>query len=85
MDTEVADGPGLGNVNEVVSHVQQVKHEGMGVVSMKLIGEGVFNREDRQKAMRFAFQTAGVDSVTVGYKNTQEIDEALENLNLALV
>ena len=28
----------------------------MGVISMKLIGEGVFNREDRQKAMRFAFR-----------------------------
>jgi len=23
----------------------------MGVISMKLIGEGVFNREDRQKAI----------------------------------
>jgi aryl-alcohol dehydrogenase-like predicted oxidoreductase len=84
MDTEVADGPGLGSVNEVVAHVKQVKKEGMGVVSMKLIGEGVFNREDRQKAMRFAFRDAGVDSVTVGYKNTAEIDEAIENLNLAL-
>ena len=84
MDTEVADGPGLGNVNEVVAHVKQVKKEGMGVISMKLIGEGVFNREDRQKAMRFAFRDAGVDSVTVGYKNTAEIDEAIENLNLAL-
>ena len=29
----------------------------MGVISMKLIGEGAFNREDRQKAMRFAFKT----------------------------
>ncbi len=85
MDAEIPDGPDLGNVNEVVTHVHQVKKEGMGVISMKLIGEGVFNREDRQKAMRFAFQTAGVDSVTVGYKNTAEIDEALENLNLALV
>jgi aryl-alcohol dehydrogenase-like predicted oxidoreductase len=85
MDTEVADGPGLGNVNEVVAHVHQVRKEGMGVISMKLIGEGQFNREDRQKAMRFAFQNAGVDSVTVGYKNTAEIDEAIENLNLALV
>jgi aryl-alcohol dehydrogenase-like predicted oxidoreductase len=85
MDAEVPDTDELGNVGEVVKHVQQVKREGMGVISMKLIGEGVFNREDRQKAMRFAFQTAGVDSVTVGYKNTAEIDEALENLNLALV
>jgi aryl-alcohol dehydrogenase-like predicted oxidoreductase len=85
MDAEIPDGPDLGNVNEVVTHVKQVRKEGMGVVSMKLIGEGVFNREDRQKAMRFAFQTAGVDCVTVGYKNTAEIDEAIENLNLALV
>jgi hypothetical protein len=34
--------------------------------------------------MRFAFRTAGVDCVTVGYKNTDEIDEAIDNLNLAL-
>jgi len=85
MDAEIPDGPDLGNVNEVVQHVKQVRKEGMGVVSMKLIGEGVFNREDRQKAMRFAFQNAGVDCVTVGYKNTAEVDEAIENLNLALV
>jgi aryl-alcohol dehydrogenase-like predicted oxidoreductase len=84
MDAEIPDLDNLGNVNEVVTHIHQVKKEGMGVISMKLIGEGVFNREDRQKAMRFAFQNAGVDCVTVGYKNTQEIDEAVENLNLAL-
>ena len=42
------------------------------------------NRADRQAAMKFAFQNAGVDCVTVGYKNTAEIDEAIENLNLAL-
>jgi hypothetical protein len=34
--------------------------------------------------MRFAFRKAGVDCVTVGYKSTGEIDEAIENLNLAL-
>jgi hypothetical protein len=51
---------------------------------MKLIGEGIFNREDRRKAMKFAFKNAGVDCVTVGYKNTAEIDEAIENLNTAL-
>jgi len=53
-------------------------------VSMKLVGEGTFNREDRKAAMRFAFKNAGVDCVTVGYKNPAEIDEAIENLNLAL-
>lgn len=85
MDAEAYNTPGLGNVPEVVDHVKKVHSEGMGVISMKLVGEGAFtNREDRQAAMRFAFQNAGVDCVTVGYKNTAEIDEAIENLNLAL-
>ena len=84
MDAEDYNTAGLGNVPEVVTHVQQVRKEGMGVISMKLVGEGTFNREDRKAAMRFAFRNAGVDSVTVGYKNTAEIDEAIENLNLAL-
>jgi aryl-alcohol dehydrogenase-like predicted oxidoreductase len=84
MDAEDYATDGLGNVPEVVKHVQQARAKGMGVISMKLVGEGVFNREDRQKAMKFAFRNAGVDSVTVGYKNTQEIDEAIENLNMAL-
>jgi 1-deoxyxylulose-5-phosphate synthase len=84
MDAENYDTDGLGNVSEVVTHVKQVHDQGMGVISMKLVGEGRFNREDRQAAMRFAFKNAGVDCVTVGYKNTAEIDEAIENLNLAL-
>ena len=84
MDAEDYNTGDLGNVSEVVTHVKQVHKEGMGVISMKLVGEGTFNREDRQAAMKFAFRNAGVDSVTVGYKNTAEIDEAIENLNLAL-
>jgi aryl-alcohol dehydrogenase-like predicted oxidoreductase len=84
MDAEDYATQGLGNVPEVVEHVKQVRKEGMGVISMKLVGEGTFNREDRQNAMRFAFRNAGVDCVTVGYKNTAEIDEAIENLNRAL-
>jgi aryl-alcohol dehydrogenase-like predicted oxidoreductase len=85
MDAEDYNTGGPGNVNEVVSHLQQVHAQGMGVISMKLAGEGTFtNREDRKAAMRFAFNHAGVDCVTVGYKNTSEIDEAIENLNLAL-
>jgi aryl-alcohol dehydrogenase-like predicted oxidoreductase len=85
MDAEDFNSPGPGNVNEVVDHVKQVHRQGMGVISMKLVGEGSFTaREDRQAAMKFAFRNAGVDSVTVGYKNAAEIDEAIENLNLAL-
>jgi aryl-alcohol dehydrogenase-like predicted oxidoreductase len=84
MDAEDYDTNGLGNVPEVVSHVEQTRKAGMGIISMKLCGEGTFNREDRQAAMRFAFRNARVDSVTVGYKSTAEIDEAIENVNAAL-
>ena len=85
MDNETDDWNAPGDVNEVVTHVHQARAAGMGIISMKLIGEGAFtNRSDRQQAMRYAFRNAGVDSVTVGYKNTAEIDEAIDNLNLAL-
>jgi 1-deoxyxylulose-5-phosphate synthase len=74
-----------GNVDEVVEHVKQARKAGLGVISMKLIGEGSFTQHtDRQQAMRFAFHHAGVNCVTVGYKSPTEIDEALENVNLAL-
>ncbi|MGA2727301.1 MAG: aldo/keto reductase [Terracidiphilus sp.] len=85
MDGPVPDDDNLGIVPEVVAHVKQVKGDGMGVVSMKLCGDGTFTQHsDRQAAMRFAFKNAGVDCVTVGFKSTQEIDEAIDNLNLAL-
>ena len=85
MDGPVADDDNPGIVPEVVAHVKQVKSEGIGVISMKLCGDGTFTKhEDRQAAMRFAFQKAGIDCATVGFKTTQEIDEAIDNMNLAL-
>jgi 1-deoxyxylulose-5-phosphate synthase len=85
MDAEDYNTEGLGNVSEVVTHVKKIRKDGTGVISMKLVGEGAFaNREDRKAAMKFAFRNAGVTAVTVGYKNTGEIDEAIENVNLAL-
>ncbi len=84
MDSEPNAWEATGNVPEVVDHVRAARTAGLGIISMKLIGEGVFNHEDRQKAMRFAFQNAGVDCVTVGYKSPAEVDEAIDNLNAAL-
>jgi predicted aldo/keto reductase-like oxidoreductase len=84
MDAASPYTRGLGDVPKVVEHVKQTLAAGKGVISMKLVGEGRFkSREERQKSMRFAFKHAGVDAVTVGYKNTAEIDEAIENINLA--
>ena len=83
MDTEaLRDIEAQGNVDEVVAHTKQVHSQGMGVVSMKLCGEGRFTRaEDRDRAMKFAMNLGCVDAVTIGFKNTGEIDEAIERMN----
>jgi predicted aldo/keto reductase-like oxidoreductase len=67
------------NVSEVVDHIRKLKKEGLGVIGMKLCGGDQFehSHDDRVKAMRFAFRNAGVDCATVGFKSTQEIDEAI--------
>lgn len=83
MDAENYSMDVMGNVPEVVSFIKKTKQAGKGVISMKLAGEGRFDHAQRQTAMRFAFRHAGVDSVTVGYKSKAEIDEAIDNLNLA--
>ena len=48
---------------------------------MKLVGEGAFTSpEDRDKAIKFAFDEAHVDAVTIGFKSTAEIDEAIARM-----
>jgi predicted aldo/keto reductase-like oxidoreductase len=81
------DGPNVretqepGIVDEVVTNTQKVHAQGMGVISMKLCGEGQFTRaEDRDAAMKFAMNLGCVDCVTIGFKNTAEIDEAIDRM-----
>jgi len=82
MDSEDARDQVPGSVDEVVSHTKKVHAQGMGVISMKLCGEGSFTTaEDRDAAMKFAMNLGCVDAVTIGFKNTAEIDEAIERMN----
>jgi len=72
----------IGDVREVVARTRNVHDEGMGVISMKLVGEGRFvTPEDREAALRHTMNLGCVDSVTIGFKNTAEIDEAIERMN----
>ncbi len=85
MDVDSATEPGgeaIGDVPAVVALTRKVHDEGMGVISMKLVGEGRFtNPEDREAALRYTMNLGCVDSVTIGFKNTAEIDEAIERMN----
>ena len=77
----VRESPEPGIVDAVVANTKKVHAQGMGVISMKLCGEGQFTRaEDRDAAMKFAMNLGCVDAVTIGFKNTAEIDEAIERI-----
>jgi predicted aldo/keto reductase-like oxidoreductase len=84
MDAEIPDLDDLGNVNEVVTHIAPGEEGRYGRDQHEADRRRRLQPRRPQKAMRFAFQNAKVDCVTVGYKNTAEVDEAIENLNLAL-
>jgi aryl-alcohol dehydrogenase-like predicted oxidoreductase len=86
MDTpDLRDTDDLGDVNQVVSQARKIHAQGTGVLGMKLIGEGQFTQpEQRQAAIDFVMKLGTVDAVTIGYKSTAEIDEAIERMNRAL-
>src|SRR5690242_9470356 len=83
MDTEeMRDVDATGKVSEVVAHAKQLHAEGKGLIGMKLCGEGRFTRaEDRDAAMKYVMNLGCVDAVTMGFKSTAEIDEAIERMN----
>lgn len=86
MDSmQTRDTDDKGDVNEVFTHVQQVHSQGTGVLGMKLVGEGRFTTpEQREAAMRKVLKSGAVDAVTIGYKSTAEIDEAIDRMNRIL-
>jgi len=73
------------HVPPVVEQIKRMRDKGHGIIGMKIMGEGRFtNPEDREKSIRFAMQPGLLDCVTIGFKSTEEIDEALKRMNSAL-
>jgi predicted aldo/keto reductase-like oxidoreductase len=80
---------GWGDSSQDIAPVmQQIKimHEkGRGVIGMKICGNGTFtDPADREKSIRFAMSQPEIDAVVIGFKNRQEIDEAIARINRAL-
>ena len=72
-------------VEPVVTQLKAMKAKGRGVIGMKIIGNGEFvNAEDREKSIRFAMSRPELDAVVIGFKNREEIDEAIRRINSAL-
>jgi len=87
------DGPGgkgytateTNDVAPVLAEIKSMHAKGRGVIGMKIIGNGLFtDPADRERSIRFAMSNPNIDAVVIGFKNTQEIDEAIERINRAL-
>jgi predicted aldo/keto reductase-like oxidoreductase len=73
------------DVSPVVTQLKAMRAKGRGVIGMKIIGNGEFvNAEDREKSIRFAMSRPEIDSVVIGFKNRDEVDEAIRRINSAL-
>jgi predicted aldo/keto reductase-like oxidoreductase len=71
-----------GDVAEVTSHLHKIHAQGTGIIGMKIMGEGSFRKpEERDASIRFVLKLGVVDAMTIGYKTTAEIDEAIERIN----
>lgn len=74
-----------GKVPEAVKEIKAMHDKGRGIIGMKIIGEGAFtDPAEREKSFHYAMTCGFVDAIVVGFKNTAEIDEALERMNRAL-
>jgi 1-deoxyxylulose-5-phosphate synthase len=84
MDNLRGDSEG-GDVGEVTRCIREIHGQRTGVIGMKIMGEGRFTKpEERDAAMRYVMKLGTVDAVTIGYKSTAEIDEAIERINTQL-
>jgi predicted aldo/keto reductase-like oxidoreductase len=73
------------DLSPVLQELQTMRAKGHGVIGMKIIGNGDFqNAEDRERSIRFAMSRPEIDAVVIGFKNTAEIDEAIQRTNSAL-
>jgi predicted aldo/keto reductase-like oxidoreductase len=73
------------HVPAVVEQIKEMRRRGHGVIGMKLIGNGDFQKpEQREQSIRYVMQSGLCDAVTIGFKSTAEIDEAIARINRAL-
>lgn len=81
---ETWDKPGS-DLNPVLAEIQAMHAKGRGIIGMKIIGNGDFkNAEDRERSIRYAMSRPELNSIVVGFKSREEVDEAIMRVNRAL-
>jgi hypothetical protein len=85
MDTLRGDDREPGDVPKITSTISLIHGQGTGVIGMKTMGEGRFTTPDeRDASIKYLMGLGTVDAVTIGFKSTAEIDEAIERIDTHL-
>jgi 1-deoxyxylulose-5-phosphate synthase len=73
------------DVDPVLAEIKTMDQKGRGVIGMKIFANGSFtDPADREKSVRFAMSQSAIDAVVIGFKSTEEIDDAIKLINTAL-
>jgi aryl-alcohol dehydrogenase-like predicted oxidoreductase len=71
--------------DEVASELQEMHDRGVGVIGMKILGEGRINTPDRKDAsLRFVLGLGTVDAFIIGFESTEQVDDLLKRAGDAL-
>ena len=85
MDGPTGNWAESGRRDEALAEIRKVHTNGIGVIGMKIIGNGDFTKpEDRDASIKFVMGLDCVDVVVIGFKSAAEIDEAIKRINTHL-
>jgi 1-deoxyxylulose-5-phosphate synthase len=74
-----------GDRDRALPHIRRLHQAGMGVIGMKLIGNGDFTDPAvRRRSIHFVMALDFVDAVVIGFKSPAEIDEAIATMDEGL-
>ncbi len=65
------DGP----MEKVAPILNRIHAAGKGIIGMKLVGEGTFDAEKREKTLKYVMGLGCVDAMIVGFEKVEHVDE----------
>ena len=73
------------NPDEVSSQLQEMHDAGKGIVGMKILGEGQIKTPEKiDQSLRFVLGLGTVDAFIVGFESTNQVDDLLKRVDVAL-
>jgi hypothetical protein len=71
--------------DEVASELQEMHDRGVGVIGMKILGEGRFKEpERRDNSLRYVLGLGTVDAFIIGFETPEQVDDLVKRTDEAI-